>query len=81
MMKSISKMLCDYHYLNVMKWLGSRGPKLQGDRRKLLRISSALPETVVSVSIATVVVGAAATVLIKRTQQPERYILTPFFFS
>ncbi|KMT02317.1 hypothetical protein BVRB_9g205420 [Beta vulgaris subsp. vulgaris] len=52
-----------------------RGPEhwnLQGHRKNILRISSALPETVLSVTIATAVVGAAATVLAKRTQQSEK---------
>ncbi|KAL2938432.1 Chaperone protein DnaJ [Bienertia sinuspersici] len=48
---------------------GPKGLKLQGHRKKTFKISSALPETVVSVTIATAVVGAAATVLVKRTQQ------------
>ncbi|XP_021732334.1 uncharacterized protein LOC110699157 [Chenopodium quinoa] len=51
---------------------GSNCLKLQDHRRKFFRISSALPETVVSVTIATAVVGAAATILVKRTQQSEK---------
>ena len=56
----------------MIKWLGPKGLKLHGLRRNTLRISSALPETVLSITIATAVVGTAATVLVKRTQQSEK---------
>lgn len=46
--------------------------KLQSHGRKILKISSALPETIVSVTIASAVVGTAATILIRRTQQSEK---------
>uniref|UniRef100_A0A803MGW5 DUF7895 domain-containing protein n=1 Tax=Chenopodium quinoa TaxID=63459 RepID=A0A803MGW5_CHEQI len=54
---------------------GSKCMKLQDHRRKFFRISSALPETFVSVTIATAVVGAAATLLVKRTQQSEKSVI------
>ncbi|CAO2812998.1 unnamed protein product [Amaranthus hypochondriacus] len=56
----------------VPLYKGPKGLKLHGLRRNTLSISSALPETVFSVTIATAVVGAAATVLVKRTQQSEK---------
>jgi len=60
-----------------MKLLGSNGSKLLAYRRKVFRISSALPETVVSVAVAATIVGATATILVKRTQESEkRYVFT-----
>ena len=45
--------------------------KLQKQKRKASTISSALPETAASVAIAAAVVGAAATVLARRTKATE----------
>lgn len=47
----------------------------------MLRTSATLPETVVSVALAATVVGAAATLLIKRTKESEkRYVLYFWYF-
>ncbi|XP_021837870.1 uncharacterized protein [Spinacia oleracea] len=51
---------------------GPKGLKLHDHRRKFFRISSALPETIMSVTLATAVVGAAATILVKRTKESEK---------
>ncbi|KAL9240995.1 hypothetical protein vseg_015155 [Gypsophila vaccaria] len=50
----------------------SMAPKLQGHRRTMLRTSATLPETVVSVAVAATIVGAAATLLVKRTKESEK---------
>ncbi|KAJ9178070.1 hypothetical protein P3X46_009985 [Hevea brasiliensis] len=42
--------------------------KLQKQKRKTCLVSSALPETAASVAIAATVVGAAATLLVRRTK-------------
>ncbi|KAH9606372.1 hypothetical protein KSS87_017277 [Heliosperma pusillum] len=53
-------------------YLDSRVPNLQGRNRTVLRTSAILPETVASVAVAAVAVGAAATLLIKRTKDSEK---------
>ena len=45
--------------------------KLQVERRKFFGVSYALPETAASVAIAASVVGAAATLLVRRTRPSE----------
>ncbi|RVW17516.1 hypothetical protein CK203_083473 [Vitis vinifera] len=45
--------------------------KLQAQRRKICRVSYALPETAASVAIAATVVGAAATLLVRRSRPSE----------
>ncbi|XP_027348254.1 uncharacterized protein LOC113859757 [Abrus precatorius] len=45
--------------------------KLQWQRRRLSTVSSALPETVASVAVAATLVGAAATLLVKRSKTSE----------
>lgn len=45
--------------------------KSQEQERKLPTLSSALPETAASVAIAATVVGAAATLLVRRTKGSE----------
>lgn len=60
-----------------MKLLGFNVSKVLAYRRKVFRISSMLPETVVSVAVAATVVGAAATILVKRAQESEKgYVST-----
>lgn len=49
----------------------SNGIKLQKQKRKARSVSFALAETAASVAIAATVVGAAATLLVRRTQASE----------
>ncbi|KAK9664071.1 hypothetical protein RND81_14G017800 [Saponaria officinalis] len=49
----------------------SKAPNLQARRRTMLRTSATLPETAVSVAVAATIVGAAATLLLKRTKDSE----------
>lgn len=56
--------------IKVKTWFN--GSKLLAYRRKVFRISSTLPEAVVSVAVAATVVGAAATILVKRAQESEK---------
>ena len=44
------------------------GGKSQGQGRKIFKVSCALPETAASVAIAATVVGAAATILARRSK-------------
>jgi len=45
--------------------------KLQLQRRRISTVSSALAETAASVAVAVTVVGAAATLLVKRSKTSE----------
>eukprot|EP00261_Vitis_vinifera_P035134 XP_019076377.1 PREDICTED: uncharacterized protein LOC100258439 isoform X4 [Vitis vinifera] len=51
--------------------ISSTDVKLQAQRRKICRVSYALPETAASVAIAATVVGAAATLLVRRSRPSE----------
>ncbi|KDP43996.1 hypothetical protein JCGZ_05463 [Jatropha curcas] len=58
------------YILDPVAW-SSIDVKLQKQQRKASMIPSALPETAASVAIAATVVGAAATLLVRRTKESE----------
>ena len=49
-----------------------KGGKSQGQGRKIFKVSCALPETAASVAIAATVVGAAATILVRRNTKASQ---------
>ncbi|XP_006590286.1 uncharacterized protein LOC114376399 isoform X6 [Glycine soja] len=57
----------------LSSWRSSTTPdvKLQLQRRRLSTVSSALAETAASMAVAVTVVGAAATLLVKRSKTSE----------
>ncbi|KAJ8437302.1 hypothetical protein Cgig2_006406 [Carnegiea gigantea] len=76
MFVSFSRGICKYQENREQEDMrnlpGFNGSKLLAYRRKVSRISSMLPEAVVSVAVAATVVGAAATILVKRAQESEK---------
>uniref|UniRef100_A0A2N9FWQ0 DUF7895 domain-containing protein n=1 Tax=Fagus sylvatica TaxID=28930 RepID=A0A2N9FWQ0_FAGSY len=53
------------------------GGKSQGQGRKIFKVSCALPETAASVAIAATVVGAAATILARRSKASSQATQIP----